>query len=122
MRHHAHHLAVTAEPLVESERDETAEVALRHGGEREQRLRGNNSRRGLLLHPERPHLGTIAVDHRDVPTGIDKLADRSGHGARVVALLRVSARLVGAAQRVASQGDEGTTTHAITSLAGLAER
>jgi hypothetical protein len=85
-------------------------------------LWGHDVGRGLLLHPERPHLGAIAVDHRYVPAGVDKLADRSGHGARVVALLRVSARLVGAAQRVASQGDEGTTTHAITSLAGSAER
>jgi hypothetical protein len=120
--HHAHDLMAPPETFVQGKCDEAAEVALRHRGKREQRLRGHDARPGLLLHPEGPHLGTVAVHHRDLPTAIDKLADRSRHGARVLALLRVGARLVGVAQRVASQGDEGTTTHAVTSLAGLAER
>jgi hypothetical protein len=119
--HHARNLAGVTQPFVQGERDQAAEMALSHRAERRQRLRGHERRRFLLLHAERSHLRAVAVHHHDAPAGVDKLADRCGHGARVLALLREGALLVGAPEGVASQGDQRMTTHGPTSLAGLEE-
>jgi hypothetical protein len=92
--------------------EDAAQLPLRHGAERVQRLRGHHGQRPVLLDGQVAHLGAVAVHHRQGPARVDERCQAPRHDRRVGLDAVARPRLAGRGERVAPDRDDGGAPHA----------
>ena len=87
---------------IDGQRDEAAELSLRHRAEQMQRL-GRHLVGRFLLQGKVADLRAVAVHNHHAPAGVQHALDRGGHDRCVLRLLLVGAGLSGLGERIATQ-------------------
>ena len=107
---------VDAETLAQGQGQDAADLALRHGHEREEGLARYDVLGGVLLDREGPDLRAVAVDDDHPPAGRREAGDGGRHHPGVRALLAVGAALARLDEGVPAQPHHYRSGHGSISL------